>query len=292
MLNDQRATASTTPTPTPAATTTTDNNNTHHDDQQAQEESGFRDIHALTTPRLPPINTRRGSWETSSHRSSSLSMASEAPSSENFTTLSREFNALVLAGSGINNSYSNNNNSSNENDVGSNNRNNGNLSRIREEDGLPEDEVNPLAIVPDNNPPLPSPRHSGSTNDMACGNQGEISVLRVKREEVETKISAWQNAKVAKINNRFKREDAIISGWENEQVQKATSGMKKIERKLEEKRARAMEKMENDIAKARRKAEERRATAEAKKGTKVARVLEVSSLMRAVGRPPAKRSFF
>ena len=65
-----------------------------------------------------------------------------------------------------------------------------------------------------------------------------------------------------------------------------------LQRKLEEKRAKAMEKMQNDIAKARRKAEERRASAEAKRGTKVAKVLEVASLMRAVGRPPAKRSFF
>ncbi|GAB4843845.1 hypothetical protein Ancab_013807 [Ancistrocladus abbreviatus] len=277
MLNDQTATTST-------ALTATNDSNIHHGDQQSHEENQFRDIHALTPPRPPPINTRRGSWETSSNRSSLLSMASEAPTSENFTTLSREFNALVLAGSGINNSS--------ENDVGSTNGNNGNLSRIGEEEGLPEEERNPLAIVPDNNPPLPSPRYSGSAAMVSSSNHGEISVQSVKREEVETKISAWQNAKVAKINNRFKREDAIIGGWENEQVQKASSWMKKVERKLEEKRARAMEKMQNDIAKARRKAEERRASAEAKRGTKVARVLEVANLMRAVGRPPAKRSFF
>jgi hypothetical protein len=46
------------------------------------------------------------------------------------------------------------------------------------------------------------------------------------------------------------------------------------------------------MAKAHRKAEERRASAEAKRGTKVARVLEVANLMRAIGRPPTKRSFF
>jgi len=53
-----------------------------------------------------------------------------------------------------------------------------------------------------------------------------------------------------------------------------------------------MEKTQNKVAKAQRKAEERRATAEGKRGTEVARVLEVANLMRAVGRPPAKRSFF
>ena len=65
-----------------------------------------------------------------------------------------------------------------------------------------------------------------------------------------------------------------------------------MQRKLEEKRARALEKMQNEVAKSRRKAEERRASAEAKRGTKVARVLELAGLMRAVGRPPAKKSFF
>lgn len=65
-----------------------------------------------------------------------------------------------------------------------------------------------------------------------------------------------------------------------------------MQRKLDERRAKAMEKTQNKVAKAQRKAEERRATAEAKRGTEVARVLEVSNLMRAVGRPPAKRSFF
>ena len=65
-----------------------------------------------------------------------------------------------------------------------------------------------------------------------------------------------------------------------------------MQRKLEEKRARALEKMQNEVAKARRKAEEKKASAEAKRGTKVAKVLEIANLMRAVGRPPTKKSFF
>lgn len=157
--------------------------------------------------------------------------------------------------------------------------------------GEGEEETNPLAIVLDSQPmntPTPAGRRSGGGGASA----ETVSVHRVKKEEVETKITAWQTAKVAKINNRFKREDAVINGWENEQLQKSTSWMKKIERKLEEKRAKAMEKMQNNIAKAHRKAEERRASAEAKRGTKVARVLEVAYLMRAVGKPPSKRSFF
>ncbi|XP_057506709.1 remorin 4.1-like [Actinidia eriantha] len=269
MLNDPRA-----------ATTSREDQDHDHDVQ-------IRDIHALSPPHpSPPPTTnrlrRRETWETSSHISSSLSMASEGASSENFTSMSREFNALVLAGS----SMGDNNGIDNENG-------NNNLVRIGEEGDVLE-ETNPLAIVPDNNP-LPSPRRDTTGGGAVAGsdsNHSEVSVLRVKREEVKTKISAWQTAKVAKINNRFKREDVIISGWESEQVQKATSWMKKVERKLEEKRARALEKMQNEVAKAHRKAEEKRASAEAKRGTKVARVLEIANLMKAVGRAPSKRSFF
>ncbi|XP_021282404.1 remorin 4.1-like [Herrania umbratica] len=259
---------------------THDHNGDHHD---LDDDEHIRDIHALTPPHPPAVN--RGRWETGSHRSSSLSISSEAASSENFTTMSREFNALVLAGSSVENNDSDSINTLN---------NHNHLTRIGEEE-VPE-ETNPLAIVPDNNPfdqgPEQRRAESGGSLAASSSGHGEVSVLRVKKEEVESKISAWQNAKVAKINNRFKREDAIINGWEGEQVQKATSWMKKVERKLEEKRARALEKMQNDVAKAHRKAEERRASAEAKRGTKVARVLEIANLMRAVGRAPAKRSFF
>ncbi|KAJ9543816.1 hypothetical protein OSB04_023523 [Centaurea solstitialis] len=262
------------------------------DDHDDEDDENIREIHALTSPLPPPpsANRRRGdAWETASHhRSSSLSVASTE--GETFTTMSREFNALVLAGTGIpiNGSES----SETANSTNTNNGSSSNLERIGEEDMR---ETNPLAIVPDNNP-LAAPPTEGRDGPRSAittvGNPGEVSVQRVKKEEVESKISAWQNAKISKINNRFKRDDAIINGWENEQVQKSSSWMKKVERKLEAKRARAMEKMQNDIAKARRKAEERRATAEAKRGTKVARVLEVANLMRVVGRAPAKRSFF
>ncbi|XP_009621838.1 remorin 4.2-like [Nicotiana tabacum] len=268
-------------------------------DQDHQEEEQIRDIYALTPPRPPSTNRgrQRETWETNSHRSSTnLSTAStEIASSENFSTMSREFNALVLAGSSISNNHGS------ENDSNNNNNNNSNiLGRIGEDDYETIEETNPLAIVPDNySNPLsldtinnPSSRDHVVSNSMSGINHGEITVQRVKKEEVESKINAWQNAKISKINNRFKREDAVIIGWESEEVQKATSWMKKVERKLEEKRAKALEKMQNDIAKARRKAEERRASAEAKRGTKVAKVLEICNLMRAVGRAPAKRSFF
>lgn len=133
--------------------------------------------------------------------------------------------AWPLAGSAINTETGH---------VSSNNGNENNLAMIGEEDdGTPAEETNPLAIVPDNSHldevarGSSSPRRAGSSVSGGPGDQ--LTVQRVKKEEVEAKISAWQNAKVAKINNRFKREDAVIGGWESEQVHKASSWMKKVE---------------------------------------------------------------
>uniref|UniRef100_A0A803MA95 Remorin C-terminal domain-containing protein n=1 Tax=Chenopodium quinoa TaxID=63459 RepID=A0A803MA95_CHEQI len=167
-MNPQSPTTRSPPLPLPPSYSNNPNDDDNDDD--------FRDIHALTPPSHPLPPSQQRMFDANSRRSSNLSVASDITnSSENFTTMSREFNALVIAGSTIDhNDYSTNSN----------------------------------------------------------------------------------------------------------------------QRKLEEKRAKAMEKTQNDIAKARRKAEERRASAEGKRGTKVARVLEVANLMRAVGRPPAKRSFF
>ncbi|XP_062117668.1 remorin 4.1-like [Humulus lupulus] len=297
------------------ASTSTTNHGTQQDHDRdhdhEDDEEQFRDIHALTPPHAPlplPPGNRAGrrrdtAWETSSHRSSSTSLGSEIGAlSENFTTMSREFSALVLAGSTIDGSQNDNDmgQTTGNNTAGNSTNNNNNsisnyLARIGEDE---EEDTNPLAIVPDNyHNPVTSPSRRRevappSSVEISGDDRVVASVQLVKKEEVESKISAWQNAKVAKINNRFKREDAVINGWESEQVHKATSWMKKVERKLEEKRARALEKMQNDVAKARRKAEERRASAEAKRGTKVARVLEISNMMRAVGRAPVKRSFF
>lgn len=225
MLTSQRPT-----TGTAITTTNGETNHDHDHDHDDHETEHIRDIHALTPPHPAPLPTQAGRWETGSNHngSYSMSMSSEGASSENFTTMSREFSALVIAGSAIGTSNSNNNSSSDNNDV--NNDGVHNLSRIGEDD-VPE-ETNPLAIVPDVNPlgPDPGSRWVGS-GQVGGGSHGggEVSVQRVKKEEVETKISAWQNAKVAKINNRFKREDAVINGWEGEQVEKATSLMKKVE---------------------------------------------------------------
>ncbi|CAN6175882.1 unnamed protein product [Urochloa humidicola] len=263
------------------------------EDEVEEEEPEFRDIHALSPPASQPASYRRGSWGSAaggSRHTSIRSVGSETAPSEPFPTMSREFSAMVAAAAAANGSDT-------DRDAADA------MGRIGEGEEL--EETNPLAIVPDSNP-IPSPRRgpptpgaelalaaSNSHGGGGCDGQGGVSVGQVKKEEVESKIAAWQIAEVAKVNNRFKREEVVINGWEGDQVEKASAWLKKYERKLEEKRAKAMEKAQNEVAKARRKAEEKRASAEAKRGTKVARVLELANFMRAVGRAPStKRSFF
>jgi len=109
------------------------------------------------------------------------------------------------------------------------------MGRIGEGEEL--EETNPLAIVPDSNP-IPSPRRGPPTPgaDVALAGAGAhghgqagVSVGQVKKEEVESKIAAWQIAEVAKVNNRFKREEVVINGWEGDQVEKASAWLKKYE---------------------------------------------------------------
>ncbi|KAK1366213.1 Remorin [Heracleum sosnowskyi] len=267
-----------------ATTITTTTNQENLDDHGNNQEHNprFRDIHALAPPHPPRL---RQPWETSSRTPSQSTGSFDAGSTETnvYSAMSREFNALVLGGS----TTGNNGSEADHNSIF--------MGMIGE-----EEEMNPLAIVPDtsnhvdpqSSPCRPAARGSSTVSQMnGVVSEDHVSVHGVKKGEVEMKILAWQNAKIAKITNRFKREDAIIKGWEGEQIQKSSSKMKKVERKLEEKRARAQEKMENEIAKAHRKAEERKASAEARRGTKVAKVFEIAHLMKAIGKAPPKRSF-
>lgn len=226
----------------------------------------FRDIHPSPAP--PPL--RQPSWDVASQRSLS------SYSDEQFMgSMSREFTAMVDAGGGA---PTNPGPGDSSNDL--------QLARIGEHE--PELETNPLAIVADTGRPLPRAAAPAS----ACAAEEVVEVRQVKKDEAEAKVAAWQAEEVAKINNKFKREEVVINGWETEQINKATTYLNKIERKLEEDRAKATEKAQNEVARARRKAEEKRASAEAVRGTKTAKVLELANFMKAVGRVPTKRSFF
>ncbi|CAM0877206.1 unnamed protein product [Alopecurus aequalis] len=204
---------------------------TFHDVPDDQEVTEVREIQPLTQPPFTPP-TRAGSgvstaWDTAStsHRS--------VTSEEQFMTMSREFTAMVAAGNGNGATTPNNNNSNNPDGADQ-------LTSIGEDE---LEEHNALAIVPDSGRPFATP---GSSSSRGAGGSGSgraarldlevvpaagppVEVKQVRKEEVETKVSAWQTAEVAKINNRFKREEVVINGWETEQVDKASAWLKKIE---------------------------------------------------------------
>nr|CAB3492776.1 unnamed protein product [Digitaria exilis] len=273
MLNEQRtpsvAEAAAPPRQVPSAP-----GDDEDDGDGGEGAATFRDIHPLTpdTPPPPARTVSAASWETASHRSYS--------SDEQYMTMSREFTAMVAAGAATMHQTGPDSGADQLTSIG--------------EDEL--EETNPLAIVPDSHPIATPARSRASGLEVVPAGPAppppHVEASQVKKEEVETKVTAWQTAEVAKINNRFKREEVVINGWETEQVEKASAWLKKIERKLDEQRAKALEKTRNDIAKARRKAEEKRASAEAKRGLKLAKVLELANFMKAVGRVPTKRSFF
>ncbi|XBI12456.1 remorin 4.1 [Aegilops tauschii subsp. strangulata] len=231
----------------------------------------FRDIH----PSPAPAPLRQPSWDVASQRSLS------SYSDEQFmSSMGREFTAMVDAGGAPADPCPGRDSGAGNNDL--------QLARIGEHEPVPETETNPLAIVADTGRPLlPS-----SSSCAAPAAAEVVEVRQVKKEEAEAKVAAWQAEEVAKINNKFKREEVVINGWENQQIHTATTYLSKIERKLEEERAKATEKAQNEVARARRKAEEKRASAEAARGTKTARVMDLANFMKAVGRLPTKRSFF
>ncbi|KAG8061310.1 hypothetical protein GUJ93_ZPchr0003g18468 [Zizania palustris] len=178
-----------------------------------EEVTTFRDIHPLTTPpTTPPARLGSASWDTANLRSLSHE--------EQFMTMSREFTAMVAAGATM--------------QTGANNGSGADQLTSIGEDEM--EETNPLAIVPDNHPIL-TPARSRAPLDVVpvaapAAPQQPVEARQVKKEEVETKVSAWQTAEVAKINNRFKREEVVINGWEREQVDKASAWLKKIEDKF------------------------------------------------------------
>jgi len=129
---------------------------------------------------------------------------------------------------------------------------------------------------------------SARSNEYRLSTPKQLALQKVKREEIEAKAVAWEEAKMTKVENRFKKDEAIINAWENEQAVQANIKMKKVERKMEEKRATAFEKMQNEIAKNHRKAENRRATAAARRGAARAKISEASDKIRSAGRFPKK----
>jgi hypothetical protein len=206
MLHEQQA-----PAPPPPVAAALPSAPTNEDDDAEESVTTFRDIHPLTPDAAAPTPpTRAASWDTASRRSF-------ASSEEQYMTMSREFTAMVAAGGA-----ETTDNSGAGGDP---------LASIGEDE---TEETNPLAIIVPDSHPIATPARSTARPpalDLEVVSAGgpPVEASRVKKEEVETKVAAWQTAEMAKINNRFKREEIVINGWETEQLDKASAWLKKIE---------------------------------------------------------------
>eukprot|EP00250_Pteridium_aquilinum_P016512 c23140_g1_i3 orf=1260-2801(-) len=118
-----------------------------------------------------------------------------------------------------------------------------------------------------------------------------IDLEEVKKNVLETRAVAWEEAEQSKYLARFKREEAKILAWENHEKAKAEAEMRRIEVKVEKRRSHAQESLMNKLAAARRKAEERLAAAEAKRCEQASKSAHRADYIRRTGRLPSS-SFF
>lgn len=70
---------------------------------------------------------------------------------------------------------------------------------------------------------------SSRSKEKRLSTTKELALQKVKKDKIEAKAVAWEEAKLAKVDNRFKRDEAIIEAWENEQKVRANIKMKKVE---------------------------------------------------------------
>ncbi|KAH7300231.1 hypothetical protein KP509_24G052100 [Ceratopteris richardii] len=137
----------------------------------------------------------------------------------------------------------------------------------------------------------------GKINVIAWGNNPEdgdsskllkrIDLEEVKRNVLEARATAWEEAEQSKFVARFEREEAKIQAWENLEKAKAEAEMRRIEVKIEKIRSHAHEKLMNKLAATKRRAEERRAIAEARRSEQAAKVVATANHIRQTGRMPS-----
>lgn len=104
-----------------------------------------------------------------------------------------------------------------------------------------------------------------------------------RKNIVEARASAWEEAERAKCMARFKREEAKITAWENHQKAKAEAELKKLEVKLEKVRSQTTEKIMNKVATAHKKAEDMRATIAVQQAEQLAKTMDRAASVRRTG---------
>ncbi|KAJ7520970.1 hypothetical protein O6H91_19G033000 [Diphasiastrum complanatum] len=114
-----------------------------------------------------------------------------------------------------------------------------------------------------------------------------IDLEEVKKNVLETRAAAFEEAEKAKYMARYKREEAKIQAWENHEKAKAEAEMRRIEVKVERMRSHSHERLMNKLATTRRRSEEMRAAAEARRGEQATKTAQYADLIRRTGKMPS-----
>ncbi|EFJ05325.1 hypothetical protein SELMODRAFT_48466, partial [Selaginella moellendorffii] len=117
-----------------------------------------------------------------------------------------------------------------------------------------------------------------------------IDLEEVKRNVLETRAAAWEEAEKAKYEARYKREESKIVAWENHEKAKAEAEMRRIEVKVERMRSHSHEQLMNKLAIARRRAEDLRAAAESRRVEQAAKTAQRADYIRQTGNMPEATS--
>eukprot|EP01018_Ginkgo_biloba_P030086 Gb_32405 [translate_table: standard] len=104
-----------------------------------------------------------------------------------------------------------------------------------------------------------------------------------KKNIIEARATAWEEAERSKCLARFKREEAKITAWENHQKAKAEAELKKLEVKLEKLRSHSTEKIMNKLSSAHKKAEDMRVTLAANQAEQMAKTFDRAACIRITG---------
>ncbi|XP_061994930.1 uncharacterized protein At3g61260-like isoform X2 [Rosa rugosa] len=100
---------------------------------------------------------------------------------------------------------------------------------------------------------------------------------------VKTKADKWEEAEMAKLKERYERQNATILSWENKKKKKSKLRLEKRESETERRRVKALQKYNNEMEFIKQIAEGARAQAEEKRRNKELKVKEKANTLRRTG---------
>ncbi|KAK9935060.1 hypothetical protein M0R45_022175 [Rubus argutus] len=103
---------------------------------------------------------------------------------------------------------------------------------------------------------------------------------------VKTKADEWEEAEMARLKERYDKQNATILSWENKKKRKSKLRLEKKESEIEKRRAKALQKFKNEMEYINQIAEGARAQAEERRKNELLKVKEKANTLRKTGEAP------